>query len=46
MKLYNVEQSAQDDISDDKPLFDSTDTGNRLKAENKKFNKDVFSGFQ
>lgn len=46
MKLYNVEQSAQDDISDDKPLFDSTNTGNRLKAENKKFNKDLFSGFQ
>jgi len=46
MKLYNVEQSAQDDISDDKPLFDNTNTGSRLKAEDKKFNKNLFSGFQ
>lgn len=44
MRLYNVEQSAQEDIIDDKPLFDSTATGARLKSE--KFNKNTFSGFQ
>jgi len=44
MKLYNVEQSAQEDIIDDKPLFDNTATGARLKSE--KFNKNTFSGFQ
>lgn len=44
MRLYNVEQHAQDDIVDDKPLFDSTPTGNRVKTE--KFNRDAFKGFQ
>ena len=37
MKLYNVEQSAQDDIVSDVPLFD--------KATDKKFSKDSFKGF-
>lgn len=46
MKLYNVEQSAQNDIADDKPLFDNTSTGARMKSEDRKFNKDAFKGFQ
>jgi hypothetical protein len=37
MKLYDVEQSAQEDVVDDTPLFD--------KSTDKKFNKDVFKGF-
>lgn len=37
MKLYNVEQSAQDDIVSDVPLFD--------KNVDKKFTKDAFKGF-
>lgn len=37
MKLYNVEQSAQDDIVPDIPLFD--------KNVDKKFDKDAFKGF-
>ena len=37
MRLYNVEQSAQDDIIDDAPAFD--------KATDKKFSKDSFKGF-
>ncbi len=37
MKLYNVEQSAQDDIVPDIPLFD--------KNVDKKFAKDAFKGF-
>jgi len=37
MKLYNVEQSAQDDIVSDIPLFD--------KNVDKKFTKDAFKGF-
>jgi len=37
MKLYNVEQSAQDDIVSDTPMFD--------KTVDKKFSKDSFKGF-
>ncbi len=37
MKLYDVEQSAQQDIVDDTPAFD--------KATNNKFTKDAFKGF-
>ena len=37
MKLYNVEQSAQQDIVDDTPLYD--------KSQQQKFSKDVFKGF-
>lgn len=44
MKLYDVEQHAQDDVVDDKPLFDSTDTGRRVKSE-RKFDKNVFENF-
>ena len=46
MRLYNVEQAAQHDIADDGPAFDKTPTGSRLKIEDRKFNKDVFNGFQ
>jgi len=37
MKLYDVEQSAQQDIVDDEPLYD--------KSQQQKFTKDVFKGF-
>ena len=37
MKLYNLEGSAQENISesgqDDKPVFDKSDFGKRVKAE-------------
>ncbi len=38
MKLYDAEQSAQDDIVDDSPVYDNTPSG--------KFDKDKFSGFK
>jgi hypothetical protein len=44
MKLYDVEQSAQQDIVDDGPAFDKTSTGSRVKAE-RKFDKSVFDQF-
>lgn len=44
MKLYNVEQVAQEDIADDKPAFDKSESGKRINLE-KKFNKDVFADF-
>ena len=37
MKLYDVEQSAQEDIVDDTPVFD--------RSTDKKFAKDAFKGF-
>lgn len=46
MRLYNVEQSAQDDIIDDKPVFDNSATGARLRMEDKKFSKSVFDDFK
>jgi len=44
MKLYDVEQEAQEDIIDDTPAFDNSETGRRMKGE-RKFNKDIFEGF-
>ena len=44
MKLYDVEQHAQDDIVDDKPVFDSSEFGKRSNAE-RKFDKNVFENF-
>jgi replicative DNA helicase len=44
MKLYDVEQHAQDNIVDDAPVFDNSETGRRMKGE-RKFDKDVFEGF-
>ena len=36
MTLYNVEQSAQDDLMDD-PVFDHTETNDRMKDLFKEF---------
>lgn len=47
MKLYDVEQNAQQNVGpdiDDKPVMDNTDFGRGLKAE--KFNKDVFDSWK
>ncbi len=44
MRLYDVEQSAQEDIVDDGPVFDKSETGTRLKQEKGKF-KDAFKTF-
>lgn len=44
MKLYDVEQSAQQDIVDDGPVFDKSDSGIRIKSEKGKF-KDAFNSF-
>jgi len=38
MRLYDAEQSAQDDIVDDSPVYDNTPSG--------KFDKDKFQGFK
>ena len=35
MRLFDVEQSAQDDIIDSGPVFDNSTTGSRLKSEKK-----------
>jgi hypothetical protein len=43
MRLYDVDQTAQEDIVDDGPLFDKTNTGSRLRTE--KFDKSVFNSF-
>jgi len=44
MKLYNVEQSAQEDIVDDAPVFDQSKTGAVINAE-RKFKPTVFEDF-
>ena len=44
MKLYDVEQSAQQDVVDDGPVFDKSDSGIRIKSEKGKF-KDAFNKF-
>jgi replicative DNA helicase len=44
MKLYDVEQHAQDDLVDSGPAFDNTDSGKRVGQE-RKFDKDKFKGF-
>jgi len=45
MRLYNVEQTAQDDIIDDGPIFDKSASGDRLKSE-RKFDKNIFDNFK
>jgi len=45
MKLYNVEQDAQDGIIDDGPIFDKSSSGERIKSE-RKFEKNVFDSFK
>lgn len=44
MKLYDVEQHAHDDLIDNGPAFDNTDTGVRVKQE-RKFDRSTFEGF-
>lgn len=44
MKLYDVEQHAQDDVLDDKPIFDNSDSGRRIGSE-RKFDKNAFEKF-
>lgn len=44
MRLYNVEQEAQDGIIDNGPVFDNSSTGSRLKTE-RKFDKSIFDSF-
>ena len=44
MKLYDVEQSAQEDIVDDGPAFDKSDFGQRMGKEGK-FTKSKFADF-
>jgi replicative DNA helicase len=49
MKLYNTEDSAQDDLVDDTPIFDKTNTGERYENEYRpatKFDKMKFKGFK
>jgi replicative DNA helicase len=49
MKLYNTEESAQDDLVDDTPVFDKTHTGKRYENDYKpasKFDKMKFKGFK
>lgn len=49
MRLYDVEQSAQDDIMEDRPVMDNghfmTEDAERNKPR-QKFTKDVFAGFK
>lgn len=45
MKLYDAEQSAQENIVDDTPLMDKTPTGQRLTGESK-FDKSKFDDFK
>jgi hypothetical protein len=42
MKLYDTEQEAQDDIVDDRPVFDKSRTNERLTEEKKSKFKDLF----
>lgn len=44
MKLYDVEQSAQQDLVDDAPLFDKSSMGSRMNTE-RKFDKTKFESF-
>ena len=49
MKLYNTEESAQDDLVNDTPIFDKTNTGERYENDYKpasKFDKMKFKGFK
>ena len=49
MKLYNTEESAQDDLVDDTPIFDKSTAGQRYENDYKpanKFNKAKFAGFK
>ncbi|CAB5221612.1 41 helicase [uncultured Caudovirales phage] len=43
MRLYNAEDSAQDDIMDDKPVFNKTGFGGRMDDEKKKRIKELLT---
>lgn len=48
MKVFDVEQNAQEDIADDKPIMDKSDFGERdsdFYKKKPKFNKEAFKGF-
>jgi replicative DNA helicase len=48
MKLYDVEESSQDNITDDRPIMDKTDFGerdNNYNNQKRKFGKKDFDGF-
>lgn len=45
MKLYDVEQTAQEDVVDDGPVFDKSSSGERMRSESRKFDKTTFEGF-
>lgn len=45
MKLYDVEQVAQEDLLDG-PVMDNTSVGERIDGEKKKFSKETFKGFK
>lgn len=45
MRLYNVEQTAQDDVSNDKPVFDNSQAGERINNE-RRIEKSVFEEFK
>jgi hypothetical protein len=48
MKLYDVEESSQDNITDDRPVMDKTDFGerdNNYNNQKRKFGKKDFDGF-
>ncbi len=48
MKLFDAEQSAQNDIMDDNPVMDKTPTGQRYEEENRssKFDRNKFKDFK
>ena len=49
MRLYDVEQSAQDDVMDDRPVMDKTEFGQQDYERNRKkpkFDKSKFEGFK
>lgn len=47
MKLYDAEQSAQDDIVDDSPVFDKTPSGDYFdRKTGEVFDKEKFNGFK
>jgi replicative DNA helicase len=46
MKLYNLEDSAQEDLVEDVAVMNTTTFGKRDEDDNKKFNKGKFSGFK
>ena len=48
MKLFDAEQSAQDDIMDDNPVMDKTPTGQRYEEESRssKFDRNKFKDFK